>query len=175
MPVSDPAASTATSGVADHNDDLGAAPRERKQYTTFVAEREIAAPRSVAFAAVCDLITEATGGPVALGDPEPHGLGARFEFSLGDPTTGRLDLSEEVISFEPPWRRVYELSGAPVAMYQGTTAFTDQGEGCLMAWSIVVDPLPDNTSNDFLALVQPFLDNFADRVRTRAEVNHSTD
>ena len=79
MPVSDPAASSATSGAADHNDDLGTAPREREQYTTFVAEREIAAPRSVAFAAVCDLITEATGGPVALGDPEPHGLGARFE------------------------------------------------------------------------------------------------
>ena len=93
---------------------------------------------------------------------------------MGDPTYGRLNLSEEVISFEPPWRRVYELSGAPVALYQGTTAFTDRGETCLMAWSVVVDPLPDNTSNDFLALVQPFLDNFADQVRTRAEVNHST-
>ncbi|MBJ30482.1 MAG: hypothetical protein CL466_03570 [Acidimicrobiaceae bacterium] len=166
MPAPDPA----TDGAAE----LDGAPRERKQYTTFVAEREIAAPRSVAFAATCDLIAEATGGPVVAGDPEPHGLGARFEFSVGDPTYGRLNLSEEVISFEPPWRRVYELSGAPVALYQGTTAFTDRGETCLMAWSVVVNPLPDGASEGFLALVQPFLDNFADQVRTRAEVNHST-
>jgi len=166
MPVPDPA----TDGAAD----LGGAPRERKQYTTFVAEREIAAPRSVAFAATCDLIAEATGGPVVAGDPEPHGLGARFEFSVGDPASGRLTLSEEVISFEPPWRRVYELSGAPVALYQGTTAFTDQGDACLMAWSVVVDPLPDGASEGFLALVQPFLDNFADRVRARAEATRPT-
>ena len=166
MPAPDPA----TDGAAE----LGGAPRERKQYTTFVAEREIAAPRSVAFAAACDLITEATGGPVALGDPEPHGLGARFEFSVDDPTSGRLNLSEEVISFEPPWRRVYELSGAPVALYQGTTAFTDRGDACLMAWSVVVDPLPDGASEGFLALVQPFLDDFADRVRARAEATRPT-
>ncbi len=161
MPVSDPARPMAD----DPNDDLGGTPRERKQYTTFVAERSIAAPRGVAFAAACDLIDEATGGPVVAGDPEPHGLGARFEFSVGD-----LPLSEEVLSFEPPWRRVYELSGAPVALYQGTTAFTDRGDACLMAWSVVVDPLPDGASEGFLALVQPFLDDFADRVQARAEV-----
>jgi len=171
MPVSDPALQRAH----DHNDDLGSSPRERRQYETFVAERAIDAPREVAFAAVCDLVVEATGGPVAVGDPEPHGLGARFEFSVGDPTDGRLDLSEEVISFEPPWRRVYELSGAPVAMYQGTTAFTDRGRACLMAWSIVVDPLPDGTSEGFLALVQPFLDGFADRVKARAETTPPAD
>jgi len=169
MPVSDPAASSATSGAADHNDDLGTAPREREQYTTFVAEREIAAPRSVAFAAACDLITEATGGPVALGDPEPHGLGARFEFSVDDPTSGRLNLSEEVISFEPPWRRVYELSGAPVAMYQGTTAFTDRGDSCLMAWSLVIDPLPDGGSDAFLAIAERVLIASVEAVQTRAE------
>lgn len=164
MPAPDPA----TDGAAD----LGGAPRERRQYTTFVAERAIAAPRSVAFAATCDLIAEATGGPVAVGDPEPHGLGARFEFSVGDPSDGGLALSEEVVSFEPPWRRVYELSGAPVALYQGTTAFTDRGDACLMAWSIVIDPLPDGASEGFLALVQPFLDDFADRVKARAEATH---
>ena len=143
--------------------ETGGDPRPKKQYTTFVAEREIAAPRAVAFDAACTMITEATGGPVVKGNPEPHGLGARFEFTLGD-----LDLSEEVISFEPPWRRVYELSGAPVALYQGTTAFTDQGDRCLMAWSIVVDPLPDGVSDTFLAQVESFLTHFADGVKARA-------
>ena len=84
----------------------------RKQYTTVVTERQIAVPREVAFGALCDLISEATGGYAVDGDPSPHGLGARLEFSMGD-----LDLVEEVISFEPPWRRVYELNGAPVVLY----------------------------------------------------------
>ena len=34
----------------------------RKEYTTVVVERQIAAPREVAFGALCDLISEATGG-----------------------------------------------------------------------------------------------------------------
>ena len=144
--------------------EIGRDPRPKKQYTTFVAERGIAAPRAVAFDAACALISEATGGPVVDGSPEPHGLGARFEFTLGD-----LDLSEEVISFEPPWRRVYELSGAPVALYQGTTAFTDQDDHCLMAWSIVVDPLSDGAPDTFLAHVESFLTRFADNVKARAE------
>ena len=142
----------------------GTAPADRKKYTTFVVEREIGASRTVAFDAACALICEATGGPVVEGNPELHGLGARFEFTLGG-----LDLSEEVISFEPPWRRVYELSGGPVALYQGTTAFTDQGDRCLMAWSIVVDPLPDGASDGFLAQVETFLTRFADSVKARAE------
>ena len=143
---------------------IGAASRPKKPYTTFVVEREIAAPRAVAFDTVCNLINEATGGPVTPGQVDPRGLGARFEFTLGE-----LDLSEEVISFEPPWRRVYELSGAPVVLYQGTTAFTDQGERCLMAWSVVIDPLPNGASDTFLTEVEPFLTRFADGVKVRAE------
>ena len=118
----------------------------------------------MAFDAACELIDEATGGRVSDGAGDPRGLGARFEFILGG-----MALSEEVISFEPPWRRVYELSGAPVALYQGTTAFTDQGDTCLMAWSVLVEPLPDDASDEFLAMVRPFLDGFADRVKDRSE------
>ncbi len=146
------------------NEGIGTDARPKKQYTTVVVEREIDAPRSVAFDAVCELIEEATGGRVSDGAADPHGLGARFEFVLGG-----MALSEEVISFEPPWRRVYELSGAPVALYQGTTAFTDQGDTCLMAWSVLVEPLPDGASDEFLAMVRPFLDGFADRVKDRSE------
>jgi len=136
----------------------------RKQYTTVVVERQIAAPREVAFGALCDLISEATGGYAVDGDPSPHGLGARLEFSMGD-----LDLVEEVISFEPPWRRVYELAGAPVALYQGTTLFTDQGPTCLMAWSLLIDPLPDGSSDGFIDAAGSFLNRFADAVKSRAE------
>jgi len=145
-------------------EEIGTDARPKKQYTTVVVEREIDAPRSVAFDAACELIDEATGGRVSDGTGDPRGLGARFEFILGG-----VALSEEVISFEPPWRRVYELSGAPVALYQGTTAFTDQGDTCLMAWSVLVEPLPDGASDEFLAMVQPFLDGFADRVKDRSE------
>ena len=143
---------------------IGTDARPKKQYTTIVVEREIDAPRSVAFDAACELINEATGGRVSNGAGDPRGLGARFEFILG-----KVALSEEVISFEPPWRRVYELSGAPVALYQGTTAFTDQGDTCLMAWSVLVEPLPDGASEEFIAMVRPFLDRFADRVKDRSE------
>jgi hypothetical protein len=136
----------------------------RKQYTTVVVERQIAAPRGVAFGVLCDLISEATGGYAVDGDPAPHGMGARLEFSMGD-----LDLVEEVISFEPPWRRVYELTGAPVALYQGTTLFTDQGTTCLMAWSLLIDPLPDGSSDGFIAAARTFLDRFADTLKVRAE------
>ena len=136
----------------------------RKQYTTVVTERQIAAPREVAFGALCDLISEATGGHAVEGDPAPHGLGARLEFGLGD-----LDLVEEVISFEPPWRRVYELTGAPVALYQGTTAITDRGDSCLLAWSLVIEPLPDGASDAFLEVAEAFLTGFADRLRTMVE------
>ena len=143
---------------------IGTDARPKKQYTTVVVEREIDAPRSVAFDAACELIDEATGGRVSNGAGDSRGLGARFEFILGG-----MALSEEVISFEPPWRRVYELSGAPVALYQGTTAFTDQGDTCLMAWSVLVEPLPDGASEEFIAMVRPFLDRFADRVKDRSE------
>ena len=150
--------------MADRQENLGAEPRPKKEYVTIVVEREVPAPRAAAFDALCALISERAGGYVTEGDPAPHGLSARVEFTVGD-----LHLAEQVISFEPPWRRVYELSGAPVALYQGTTAFTDQGDTCLMAWSVLVEPLPGGASDEFLAMVRPFLDGFADRVKDRSE------
>ena len=156
------AAMTAVSTAKDVAAMKDVAPR--KEYTTVVVERQIAAPREVAFGALCDLISEATGGYAVDGDPSPHGLGARLEFSMGD-----LDLVEEVISFEPPWRRVYELTGAPVALYQGSTLFTDQGGTCLMAWSLLIDPLPDGGSDGFVVAARGFLDRFADTLKVRAE------
>ena len=153
----------------DPNDDLGAKPRDKKQYTTIVTERSIAAPRTAAFAALCSYIDEATDGPTVDGVAGPHGLGARFPFTVDEPTLGKLELIEEVISFEPPWRRVYEITGAPVVIYQATTTFTDQGQSCLMAWSLLVDPLPGIASDSFLAAAEQVLEVAADEVKARAE------
>ena len=99
---------------------------ERKTYRTFVVERELATTRQVAWDTLHEMVLAGIGTYEADGDPLPHGLGAVLCFSLDG-----LDLTETVISFEPPWRRVYELSGAPVTLYQGTTAFVDQGDTCL--------------------------------------------
>ena len=151
--------------MADRQGDPGAEPHPKKEYVTIVVEREVPAPRAAAFDALCTLISERAGGYVIEGDPAPHGLGARVEFTVGD-----LHLAEQVISFESPWRRVYELTGAPVVLYQGTTAFTDRGETCLMAWSLVIDPLPDGGSDRFLVAAETFLDDFADALVTRAEI-----
>ena len=150
--------------MADRQGDPGAEPRPKKKYVTIVAERTVRAPRTTAFDTLCNLISERTGGYVTEGDPAPHGLGAQMEFAVGD-----LHLGEQVISFEPPWRRVYELTGAPVVLYQGTTAFTDRGETCLMAWSLVIDPLTDGGSDRFIVAAEAFLDNFADALVARAE------
>ena len=118
--------------------------QKRRSYTSIVIEREIAASRQVVWDAFLAFIEKATGGYDVEGDPPPHGLGATLGLTLDDET-----LSEEVISFEPPWRRVYELTGAPVKMYQGTTVITDRGDSCLLAWSLVVDPLPGGASDSF--------------------------
>ena len=143
---------------------IGTAPIPKKQYTTFVAEREIATHRSVAFDALCSLIDESTGGPLVDGVPGPHCLGAKFPF-----VSSGMNLLEEIISFEPPWRRVYELSGAPVNLYQATTVFTDLGTSCIMAWAVLIDPLPEGASDAFIVSAKSFLSYIADELKLRAE------
>ena|GEM_PF-184255 len=132
---------------------------KRKAYRTSVIERELATTRQRAWDTLHEMIVASTGGYATDGDPAPHGLGAVLEFRLGD-----LDLTKTVISFEPPWRRVYELSGAPVVLYQGTTAFVDQGDTCLMSWSLVIDPMPDGSGDSFITDAEEFITGFVDRL-----------
>ena len=106
-------------------------PYVKKEYTTFVVERHVDADRETTWNVLLELIEKNVGGYLTEGDPAPHGLGAVIAL----PIPGQ-DLREEVISFEPPWRRVYEISGAPVALYQGTTALTEEENGCLMVWTL---------------------------------------
>ena len=136
----------------------------KKEYTTFVVEREIDAPRDVAWNVLLGLIEKNVGGYLIEGDPAPHGLGAVLTL----PLPGQ-ELREEVISFEPPWRRVYEISGAPVTLYQGTTAVTDHGDGCLMIWSLLIDLLPNGESDGFIALSQQVITAFVDQIKIAAE------
>jgi hypothetical protein len=137
---------------------------QRRTYTSIVIEREISAPRQAVWDALLDMIASATGGHVVEGVPAPHGLGAVFEFGMDG-----LSFREEVISFEPPWRRVYDLTGAPVGLYQGTTAITDRGDSCLLAWSLVIEPLPDGASDAFIGVAETFLTGFADRLKAMVE------
>ena len=109
------------------------------------------------------------GGYLTEGDPAPHGLGAVIAL----PIPGQ-DLREEVISFEPPWRRVYEISGAPVALYQGTTALTEEEDGCLMVWTLLIDPLPNGESDGFVTLSQQVITGFVDQIKTVAESSTDT-
>jgi hypothetical protein len=51
-----------------------------------------------------------------------------------------------------------------VALYQGTTAFVDQGDTCLMSWSLVIDPLPDGSGDSFIADAERFITGFVDRL-----------
>jgi hypothetical protein len=38
-----------------------------------------------------------------------------------------------------------------------------------MAWSLLIDPLPDGSSDGFIAAARTFLDRFADTLKVRAE------
>lgn len=135
----------------------------RPSYKTFVVERPVAAPRANVWAAIVDLVS--SGGYVVEGDPAPHGPGATTTFRLG----GR-DLVERVLSFEPPWRRCYEIvSGAPVRLYQGTITLRDDGARCLLVWSYLCDPGDDPEAEAFLAAVQQVLRGAAERAAVAAE------
>ncbi len=130
----------------------------RKTYTSIVVEREVAAPRQAVWDALIGFYEPFLGGP------DVHLVGAAFDFEVDG-----LNLREEVLSLEPPWRRVYGVTGGPVALYQGTSAITDRGDSCLLVWSLVVDPLPDVASDAFLAAAESVVSDVVDRLASTAE------
>ncbi len=135
----------------------------RPSYKTFVVERPVAAPRDAVWSALVSLVSSA--GYTVEGDPSPHGPGATTAFRLGD-----REIVERVLSFEPPWRRCYEIvSGAPVTLYQGTITIRDDGPRCLLVWSYLCDQGDDPAAEPFLASVQQVLRGAADRVAAAAE------
>lgn len=127
-------------------------PPARPSYTTFVVERQIAAPRQ----RVWDEMVSLVGDGVRAG--------ATKTFRLDD-----RELVEQTLSFEPPWRRCYELiSGSPLAFYQGTTTIRDDGDRCLLVWSFLTDPGPDPDAEDFLDRVRLALTRAVDSIADAA-------
>jgi hypothetical protein len=123
----------------------------RPVYRPFVVEQFIAAPRPIVWSALLDFLgSEATGGYEREGDPPPHGPGALKVFALDHWT-----LVEETLTLEPPWRRVYAITGgAPVRSYQGTTLLLDEGSGTRLVWSCLIEPLIEGGSEAYEARVR---------------------
>jgi hypothetical protein len=120
----------------------------RPVYKTFVVERHVAVPRIDVWQALLGLVGQ---------EPEKH---FRIE---------AWDLVERTLSFEPPWRRVYEIvQGAPVVRYQGTTALRDDGDECHLIWSYLAEPRADGSSDAFLERAKQALTTAADLVAASA-------
>ena len=135
----------------------------RPSYKTFVVERAGAAPRDLVWEELLALIGNA--GYQKVGDPPPHGPGATIAFQLDT-----YDLVEETLSLEPPWRRCYAIvHGAPLALYQATTAIRDNGATCLLVWSYLADAGDQVGADAFLERAQQALRAATERVAVAAE------
>lgn len=120
----------------------------RPSYKTFVIEREVAAPRQVVWDALVDMLERVAPG-ASTGE---------VAFTIGD-----YDLVERTLSFEPPWRRAYEIvQGAPAKLYQGTITVRDDGPSCLLVWSYLCEANDDGSTDAFLEKVQGSLTRAAD-------------
>lgn len=134
--------------------------------TRITLERHVRAPRETTWRVLCDTIEELAGPYVVEGDPPPHGVGARLH--LPHPAGG--ELVETVVSFEPPWRRVYIVEGdTGLALYQGTFSLRDDGPESHLAWCVVADPEPGEAGRAFLDTAVAVIGDLCDLVVTRAE------
>lgn len=132
----------------------------RPVYHHVVLERHLDVARERVWDALLELLDAGSGGYDTPGDPPPHGAGAIKRFRLDD-----LDLTEETISLEAPWRRVYQIvAGAPVVFYQGSTVIVPEGDGCILMWAALIEPLPDDGSDAYIERVELALTNAVDRI-----------
>ncbi len=138
-----------------------------KKHLSRSLERHVRAGREHTWKVMLELIEEGTGGYVTEGDPAPHGVGAvlHLDAGAGEP------LVETVLSFEPPWRRAYEVTGAGthLELYHGTFVLRDDGPECHLSWGVVVDPEPSPEGLEFLEFAVAFIGRFLDRVVEVAE------
>ena len=116
-----------------------------------------------------ELIETGTGGYVVEGDPPPHGEGAVLHLQIGDGPP----LVETVLSFEPPWRRAYEVVGEAthLDLYQGTFVLRDDGAECHLSWGVVFDPEPSPEGLEFIEFAIVFIGELLDRVVEAAEAS----
>ncbi len=134
----------------------------KKKHLSRSLERHVRASREHTWAVMVDLIETAAGGYVVEGDPAPHGAGAVLHLRYGDGEP----LVETVLSFEPPWRRAYEVSGEAthLDLYQGTFVLRDDGAECHLSWGVVVDPEPSPEGLEFLDLAVAFIGDLLDQI-----------
>jgi len=138
--------------------------KARKSYTSIVIEQEIAAARTLVWETLLDFLETSAEGYLVEGNPSPHGLGATLE--QVSPNCNRL---EEVISFEPPWRRVYEVTIEGVPLLQGTSMIIDRGDNSLLVWSIVIDPFSDEISETCLEQIRSAAKTTIEIIATKLE------
>ena len=150
-----------------------------KKHLSRSLERHVEAPRERTWKVLHDLIEQAAGGYVVDGDPPPHGVGAVLHLQLPQlaeflgqseplPTDA---LVETVLSYEPPWRRAYSVTGAVTGldMYHGTFVLRDDGPECHLSWGVVVDPEPTPKGSAFLDFAVAAIDGFLDFIVAVAE------
>lgn len=150
-----------------------------KKHLSRSLERHVKAPRQHTWEVLHDLLEKLAGGYVIEGDPPPHGSGAVLHIrlpglveSLGhSEALGSDVLVETVLSYEPPWRRAYSLTGeiTGLELYHGTFLLGDDGPECHLAWGVVVDPEPTAQGLAFLDFMVGAIKGFLDLVATTAE------
>ena len=140
----------------------------KKKHQSRSLERHVNAPREHTWNVLNDLIEKAAGGYAAEGDPAPHGAGAVMHLKL--PGLPEL-LVETVLSFEPPWRWAYSVTGAVTGLdlYHGTFVLRDDGPECHLSWGVVVDPEPSPQGAAFLDFAVATIDRFLDQVVAASE------
>jgi len=144
-----------------------------KKHQARSLERHVNAPREHTWVVLNDLIEKLTGPYVVEGDPAPHGPGAVLH--LGLPGQRELlgsdeHLMETVLSFEPPWRRAYSVTGPTgLDLCHATFVLRDDAEECHLSWGVVVDPEPSPTGAAFLDFAVAAVDSFLDQVVIVAE------
>ena len=99
------------------------------------------------------------------GDPAPNGVGAIRRFG-----TGRVEVREEVVTFEPPRKFEYRLlSGLPMRDYLATVLVDDAGDHVRITWSATFRPKYFGTGWLFRATVQKLTTDYSAALAREAE------
>lgn len=112
--------------------------KKKKIYTTVVAEAPMSRPRPEVWAGVLQLIEESTSS----------------EFG-----------SE--MSKEPPWRYVYSRNDVAAILCECSITIRDDGSTCNLAWSALIDPLPDDASEEFVNSIRPTFQGYLNIIAER--------
>ena len=86
-----------------------------------------------------------------------------------DPT-----IVETLLSFEPPWRRAYSLSGPATNLSLCHAAYflRDQGPQCQLSWGVVVNPQPSTQGLEFLECTVAATAAFINHIANHLAANH---